>query len=121
MPDGDQQRWLTYAEAGELLGISAQAARMLAKRRGWARRTPNAYGDRARVFVSPDTVVQPRAGLDAVRSGNVITSERGTPNGHDQVNVQPLEQAIELLREQLGIGPCRRTRIHGVEEAALQC
>lgn len=101
MLESDQDRWLTYAEAGELLGISTQAARMLAKRRGWARRTPNAYGDRAQVLVPVETIVQPRSASLGVRTGSVITSDQGSPNGHDRLNVQALEQAIGVLRDQL--------------------
>ena len=101
MLESDQDRWLTYAEAGELLGISTQAARMLAKRRGWARRTPNAYGDRAQVLVPVETIVQPRSASLGVRTGSVITLDQGSPNGHDRLNVQALEQAIGVLRDQL--------------------
>ena len=38
MPDGDQQRWLTCAEAGELLGISTQAIELLREQLGIANR-----------------------------------------------------------------------------------
>src|SRR3954471_15878831 len=103
MLDQDQARWITYAEAGQLLGISAQAARMLAKRRGWARRTPNAYGDRTLVLVPADVIVQPRSALLGVRTGHVISDDQAEPNGHDQVNVRALEGAVEALREQLGV------------------
>jgi hypothetical protein len=103
MLDQDQARWVTYAEAGKLLGVSAQAARMLAKRRGWARRTPNAYGDRALVLVPADAIVQPRAALLGARAGHVINDDQAEPNGHDQMNVRALEGAVEALREQLGI------------------
>lgn len=103
MPDQTQEHWVTYAEAGKLLGISAQAARMLAKRRGWPRRTPNAYGDRALVRVPADAIVQPRAASLDVRTGYVVDGDQAKPNGHDQVNVQALEGAVEALREQLGI------------------
>jgi hypothetical protein len=103
MLEPDQGRWVTYAEAGELLGVSAQAARMLAKRRGWARRTPNAFGDRALVLLPADAIVQPRSASFAVHTGNVIPGDRAEPNGHDQVNVRALEGAVEALREQLGI------------------
>jgi hypothetical protein len=99
MLESDDGRWLTYEEAGELLGISTQAARMLSKRRGWARRTPNAYGDRAQVLVPPDLIVHPRSALIAERAGSAFTSEQPHTNGHDQANVQ----AIEVLREQLGV------------------
>src|SRR3954468_24047367 len=70
----NQERWVTYAQAGELLGISTQAARMLAKRRGWARRTPNAYGDRALVLLPNDVAVQPHMALSAERAGCTIHS-----------------------------------------------
>jgi len=99
----DQQRWLTYAEAGELLGISAQAARMLAKRRAWPRRTPNAYGDRALVLVPADALVQPRSASLGVHTGSVISGDQAGPNGHDHPNVQALDQAIAILRDQLGV------------------
>ena len=65
MLESNEGRWLTYEEAGELLGISTQAARMLSKRRGWALRPPNAHGGRAQVLVPPDVIVQPRSASDA--------------------------------------------------------
>ncbi len=99
----NQERWVTYAQAGELLGISTQAARMLAKRRGWARRTPNAYGDRALVLLPTDTVVQPRMALSAEHTGYTACSDSDQPIASDRVNVQPFADAIEALREQLGI------------------
>ena len=103
MLESDQERWLTYAEAGKLLGISTQAARMLAKRRGWTRRTPNAYGDRAVILVPSDAIIQARSPSVDARTGNVNESDRGELNGHVQANVQALESALEVLREQLGI------------------
>jgi hypothetical protein len=65
MPEADLDRWLTYAEVGNLLGISASAARMHAKRRGWQRRSPNAVGAHAMVLVPPDVAVQPRAAAES--------------------------------------------------------
>src|SRR5256885_2381339 len=103
MLESDHGRWLTYADAGEVLGITAQAARMLAKRRGWARRTPNAYGDRALVQVPDDAVVQPRSASNADRTASAITSDHPPLNGHDHPNIRPLEQAIEALTAQLTI------------------
>jgi hypothetical protein len=44
-------QWLTYAEAGQRFGVSPEAARQLAKRRGWQRRTPNEPNETARIFV----------------------------------------------------------------------
>ena len=98
-----QERWVTYAQAGELLGISTQAARMLAKRRGWARRTPNAYGDRALVLLPAEMVVQPRIALTTEHTGYTTGSVSDQPIPPDRVNVQPFADAIEALRKQLGI------------------
>src|SRR5256885_17159604 len=101
MLESDHGRWLTYADAGEVLGITAQAARMLAKRRGWSRRTPNAYGDRALVQVPDDAVVQRRSASNADRTASLLTSDHPSSNGHDRLNGRPLEQAIEALPPQL--------------------
>lgn len=52
--------WLTYAEAAARFGITAEAARQLAKRRKWPRHTPNEHGATARILVPFDTDVRPR-------------------------------------------------------------
>jgi hypothetical protein len=62
--DADDSQWLTYAEAGQRLGISPEAVRQLARRRGWPRRTPNAYGGLATVLVPDDAPVRLRPGVD---------------------------------------------------------
>src|SRR4051812_2623450 len=49
-----EERWLTYAEVGHLFGISAEAARAMARRQKWPRRTPNDHGALARVLVPDD-------------------------------------------------------------------
>jgi hypothetical protein len=87
--DQDEGRWLTYAEAGQLLGISPEAVRQLARRRGWSRRTPNAYGVQARVLVPENAIVRPRPGLTAVQ----LTNERGMPDD----GVHPDEQQMSGL------------------------
>src|SRR5258706_14990498 len=101
MTESDEDRWLTYAEVGELRGVSAAAARMFAKRHGWARRTPNAYGERAQVLVPSDAIVQPRAALNAVRVGHMGEPDQPAPNGHDQVNVQAIDtpHILAAIRE----------------------
>lgn len=89
-----------------MLGISAEAARMLAK--GGRLAASNAYGDRARVLLPDNAVVQPRP-----------TTERGTfadhmiadPNGRDRVNVRALERTIEALHEQLMVANGRVDRV----------
>jgi hypothetical protein len=101
MLEAEGDRWLTYAEAGQLLGITPAAARMHAKRRGWPHRTPNMYGDRARVLVPPDASVQPRSAAYPEHTTRVITHDQERANGPDQVNVRVIEQVITTLHQQL--------------------
>jgi hypothetical protein len=97
MLEPEEGSWLTYAEAGQLLGITPAAARMHAKRRGWAHRTPNMYGDRARVLVPAGASVQPR------------TASYPEPISHDQAGAeqprsgepQAFTMAITALHQQL--------------------
>jgi len=110
VPESEEGQWLTYEEAGQVLGISAAAARMHAKRHGWPRRTPNMYGDRARVLVPAKAVVQSRSATYAARSGHVITRDQEGPNEPDQTNIQVIVRAIEILQEQLGIANSRAER-----------
>jgi hypothetical protein len=70
MASDEAGEWLTYAEAGKRLGISPAAARQLSRRRGWQRRTPNAYGVAAQILVPAEA---PTAPSDGVRTAN----ERG--------------------------------------------
>jgi hypothetical protein len=100
----EEGRWLTYAEAGQRLGISPEAVRQLARRRGWPRRTPNAYGGLATVLVPEEASVRPRPGADAVQE----PYERGTtgqpvsgPVRADESGVRAFEAAdmIRLIRE----------------------
>jgi hypothetical protein len=41
MENDQPGQWLTYGEAGRRFGVTPEAARQLARRRGWRRRTPN--------------------------------------------------------------------------------
>src|SRR4051812_15250454 len=49
-------RWLTYAELGDMLGVSAEAARAVARRHKWARQPANAVGRVVRVLVPADRI-----------------------------------------------------------------
>ena len=52
MSDADSGEWLTYQQAAQRLGLgSSEAVRSLARRKGWARRSPNRIGDIAQVLV----------------------------------------------------------------------
>ena len=115
----DSESWLTYAEAGELLGISAEAVRQKARRHKWPRRTPNTYGSLALVQVPLNAVhpavdaVQdrPRTASYGVQNGvNGVQSdpERGTADSRDRPYDQPdilvhFEQTLDALRQLLGI------------------
>ena len=122
MPDGDQGRWLSYQELGELLRCTPNAARMHAVRRKWPRRSPNKIGDCARVLVPEDLNVQDRA-------TNVHRTYDAPPNGRDKVvrpaqfdaramhfstfdthHVRALEGAVGALQEQLNIANQRADR-----------
>jgi hypothetical protein len=111
-----EERWLTYAEVGELLSISAEAARALVRRQKWARRTPNEHNALARVLVPPDRpLARPRPAAAQGMNGGHPGDARGAgelqPAGHDRpgdspdvprLAVRALENAVEVLRDQLG-------------------
>ena len=107
MTKSEEGRWLTYEELAQKLGSSVPAARIMAVRRKFPRRTPNAYGERARVLVPENLDLSRR------RKGHVGATVGDTapanpaPNGHDQGYVA---QAIEALREQLRVTNDRADR-----------
>jgi hypothetical protein len=100
--------WLTYAEAGQALGISAEAARQLAKRRGWPRRTPNEHNAPAKVCVPKAAKTRQRPAAN----GGQTPDERGMIDGADRPDegasvradeavVRAVMTALALCREQL--------------------
>jgi hypothetical protein len=91
MHNGEREHWLSYRELGTLLGCTANAARMHAVRRGWARRAPNRIGDCARVLVPPEVAVRPCMTHDAAQ---FVTQ----PNGHEQANVRAAFDARDMLQ-----------------------
>jgi hypothetical protein len=107
MSDQAQEQWLTYRELGNVLGCTANAARMHAHRRGWPRRAPNRVGVPARVLVPNDAVVRSRATHDA-------TQRDAQLNGSVRPDAQAYVRAIEVLSEQLAIA---NRRIDGLIEA----
>ena len=105
MSKADQGQWLTYLELGEQLGISASAARMHARRRGWHRRAPNAIGGLAHVLVPEDVDVRARAALvQRTHDAQMATDANGL-NGADRANDQAhmgaLSAAVAALSEAL--------------------
>ena len=119
MSESQDDRWLTYVELGQLLGCTPTAARMYARRHGWPRRTPNMYGDRARVLVPDDIDVQPRSPLYPERTGYVTIRDQTEPNGQDQENVQAFRAAITALSEALAAERERSIRAERQTEQLL--
>src|SRR3954451_3526362 len=76
MPDN---RWLTYMEAAELLGISPEAVRAIARRQKWPRQSANAVGRAVRILVPADRL-RPVATERQAYSGQ--WARPVTANGH---------------------------------------
>lgn len=81
----EEGEWLSYAEAGARFGISADAARQLAKRRGWQRRIPNETGALATVLVPADAGIRTR-GSGGGRSGGRRPLTGGAPGIDRETN-----------------------------------
>lgn len=108
MPDGDQGRWLNYQELAELLGCTANAARMHAVRRKWPRRASNRIGERAHVLVPEGEIIRPRAmravePCDAPCNAPVPANGREAFDAHAMLQTicETVEAAVAPLREQL--------------------
>jgi hypothetical protein len=98
--DAGGGQWLTYAEAGQRFGVSQEAARQLARRRGWPRRTPNEPNEPARILVPDDAYVRPRTPVN----GGDRAVDHPIPTGDDQPaehGAQAFEIAITALATQL--------------------
>jgi hypothetical protein len=90
-------RWLTYNEIGDMLGVSPEAARAIARRGKWQRQTANAVGRVVRVLVPADRLRLAaangdensgrRAGPD--QSGRSQRSNPDVANGHDESGQRP--------------------------------
>jgi hypothetical protein len=111
------EEWLTYHELGERLGITASAARMHARRRGWQRRAPNAIGAQAHVLVPEDVGVHPRATAVRRTHDAQMSAEAnglyGADRVSDQVHVEALCAAVASLGDALA---AERERVARVEQ-----
>src|SRR3954468_24729602 len=133
-----EEHWLTYAEVGQLLGISAEAARAMARDQKWPRRTPNDHGALARVLVPSDRLpplpqpvtttghpgddllpVRPRPALNGGRPGDGRRSDIIPDQLDTRLDAPPdilrtvretVELLLEPLREQLTIANQRADR-----------
>jgi hypothetical protein len=111
MPETASDRWLSYAELGALLGCTPSAARMHARRRGWARRSPNAIGGHAAVLVPDEVAVRPRATHVHPPFVEHVERDVNEPNGVDQGEHVALCAAVAALTEQLAIANGRADRL----------
>jgi hypothetical protein len=78
------ERWLTYEEAGQLFGLSAEAMRKRSRRLGWKVQPPNDIQGKARVLVPDNADLHP-----------------GRPPGHPDAATsghRPDELVMELRR-----------------------
>ena len=98
MPD----RWMTYAELGEELGITPEAARQRATRRRWRRTVHN--DNKARILVEEDELELVRA--SPRRSARQAPVDRqdvppltGPDNPQNENTINALEAHIATLKE----------------------
>jgi hypothetical protein len=75
-----EERWLTYAEAAQLLGRSTEAIRALVRREKWPRRIPNDYGSPTLILV-PDDRLPPtvNGGQELADGGSESPSDSSYP------------------------------------------
>jgi hypothetical protein len=101
-------RWLTYIEAGELLGLSPEAVRSIARRQKWPRQSPNAVGKVVRVLVPADRL-RPAAHR---RERPVATN--GEDRSCDRSDLREMaERFMGPLRDQLERAERRAERAEG--------
>jgi len=103
MADQPEERWVTYREAGQLLGISANAVRVRAQRARWPRRLPNMPGAPTLVRVPEEVRVRPSAPAVPRPSGERAGHAPTGPDGREQAHERGLVQALDALRQQLEI------------------
>jgi hypothetical protein len=108
--DDSNGGWLTYQEAGDRLGVSAEAARAKAARKRWRRQIGN--DGLARILLPGDLPVTTRAR----GSGDQPMTPRSPPGQRpaDAANIKALEARVEALQAELAGA---RGELGGVREA----
>jgi hypothetical protein len=92
--------WLTYAEAGQRLGVSAESIRAKAIRRGWRRQSGN--DGRTRVLLPLNVSEGVEQPVNA-RSPHVRRSVDPTLVNALESHIKTLQGDIEALKEQLRV------------------
>ncbi len=96
--------WMTYADAGRRLGISAIAARSLARRHDWPRQIPNKPGAPAKILVPADRLADhpsdrvnghPATTLDHPPTGNRVMVDQGPTDQTDHQTGTLVDQVID--------------------------
>ena len=98
--------WLTYKQAAEQFGISVEAIRALARRRGWLWRSPNEIGGAARVLLPTGVDRRLRPGKSAGMVGVDQVLTVGRPTVDSLVTLRddrPGDRAGELAVEVAGL------------------
>lgn len=111
MDQGEQ--WLTYQQAGQRLGISAEAARQRARRLGWRHRASGTNeGPRRTLILVPDADLQAAQQPEqepahaAGQTGGQTPPQAGQANG-SAGEVAALHALADTLREQLAKADAR--------------
>lgn len=113
MPD----RWLTYEEAGQLFGLSAEAIRKRSRRLGWKVQPPNDSQGKARILVPDSASLHP-----AARPAGDRPDTAGHPAG-DRADMAELHQRVgraegeaSVFREAIRAAEARATAVEATLE-----
>jgi hypothetical protein len=90
-------RWLTYIEAGELLGLSPEAVRSIARRQKWPRQSPNAIGKVVKILVPADRLrpVGHRRERPVATNGHDRSTDRSELREMAELFIEPLREQLE--------------------------
>jgi hypothetical protein len=97
------ERWLTYIEVGERLGVSVEAVRAMAQRGGWPEQRANGIGQVVRVQVPKNLFTT---------SGRPLATTGGATVGLPLVIRTEIEAAVEVM-----VGPLREELARATERA----
>src|SRR4051794_28436554 len=104
-PD-EHDNWMTYAQAAEILGLSVEAVRTIARRQKRPRRSPNAIGGQAWVVVPIERLTN---GHDRLRStSSPLSSPPGSslskttlPVGQPTLPIEHTDERLTSIDDRL--------------------